>query len=100
MTGILVAAVLMTSAAGQPNLDKLSYRVRPIPKADRTDLEITLRFNTKGKLPQTIKLPIDYYGTADLHRYVTSFEGEGGTIVRAGKAPTERIVEPGKGGEA
>lgn len=79
--------------------EQINYRIKPVPTADRTNLEIFVRFKSEIGKPVNIKLPTDYYGTPDLYRFVTSFQGEGGTIVKAGKTDSERVVEPNPNGE-
>lgn len=62
-------------------------------------MEISVRFKVSDEKQINIKLPTDYYGTPNLHRYVTLFEGKAGTIIKEGKTESERVVEPNKNGE-
>lgn len=78
--------------------ETLHYRIKPVPTADRTDLEISLAFKTDSKEVR-VKLPADYFGTPDLHRFVTLFEGEPGTLIKAGEKENERIIVPDADGE-
>jgi predicted metalloprotease with PDZ domain len=81
----------------EPN--SIAYHITPILAADRTNLEISVRFKTDSDAPMRVGLPSDYFGTPNLYRFVSSFEGEAGTVVTAGKDGTERLVKPGAGGE-
>ena len=98
MLAIFLAFITFFGASQSTQEKKIHYQIKPVPTADRTNLEITFRFKIDEK-QINIKLPTDYYGTPNLHQYVTSLTGETGTIVRAGKTENERIVEPNKNGE-
>lgn len=77
----------------------LHYRIKPIPLADRTNLEISLKFQAAKTDPVTIKLPVDCYGTPKLYRFVASFNGESETLVKNGKDDGERVIQPNPQGE-
>jgi predicted metalloprotease with PDZ domain len=77
----------------------LYYRIMPIRTTDRTDLDISVRMKAVTRDSMVVKLPTDYYGTQDLYRYVTSFEGESGTTVKPGKDERERVVQAGPDSE-
>ena len=66
---------------------------------DRTNLEISLNYETTKNEPVTVKLPVDCYGTPKLHRFVVSFIGELGTVVKEVNDNKERIVQPNPQGE-
>ncbi len=86
--------VLPSQAYGQePDPPKdLAYTIKAVPKPDQTDLIVTLKFDAKPGQAVKVRLPRDLYGTPNLHKYVTSFEGVDGTDVSAGNADTERMV--------
>jgi predicted metalloprotease with PDZ domain len=85
----------LQSVAGQT----LHYRIKPVPLSDRTNLEISLNYQTAKTEPLNVKLPVDCYGTPRLYRFVTSFTGESETVVKNGKNDGERIVQPNRRGE-
>ena len=92
------AAVVLASglAVAQSTGADLLYRVRPVVAADRTELDVELAY--RAEAPDTVRLPVDCYGSPDLHRSVASFVGVGGTKVAAGADPTRRSVTPGPDG--
>lgn len=69
----------------------LAYSVRPIPRSDRVDLEITLRFVGSATGETVLELPRDRYGTPNLHESVTSVESTTGTVV-AGASAQQRLI--------
>jgi predicted metalloprotease with PDZ domain len=75
------------------------YRIKAIPLSDPTNLEISLNYKTAKNEPLTVKLPVDCYGTPKLARFVISFTGQSGTLVKNGKDDSERIVQPNAQGE-
>jgi predicted metalloprotease with PDZ domain len=79
--------------------DVFSYKIKPVPQADRTNLEISLQFQAADNKSLTVKMPSDCFGTPDLYKYVTRFEGENGTIVTAREKQSERIVQPAADGK-
>ncbi|HEX2640126.1 MAG TPA: hypothetical protein VHL50_06125, partial [Pyrinomonadaceae bacterium] len=86
-------AAVGTMAAGP---DSVSYTIKPIPRGDRVVLEATVRFNSAG--PLDVGLPTDNFGTPDLHKYVTEFEGLDGTAVKQGDSAARRTVVPAGNG--
>lgn len=46
----------------------LYYALKPIPKKDRTELEITLKFYIKRDTAMAVKLFGNYYGSADIYK--------------------------------
>jgi predicted metalloprotease with PDZ domain len=76
----------------------ISYRIRPVPRADRTNLEISVRFKAENSNRLTVKLPTDNFGTPDLYKSVTSFAGEEGTVVEEGEKAGEKVVSPAADG--
>lgn len=95
MVPAFVLFMLWQSAAGAA----IHYRIKPVPLIDRTNLEISLNYQTAETEPLTVKLPVDCYGTPKLYRFATSFTGESGTVVKNGKDDGERIVQPDSQGE-
>lgn len=77
-----------------PRDRKLTYRITPVPTKDRTEIRISLQFATTSQDALTVKLPVDGFGTPDLHRYVQSLAGANGTEVHDGRDATERFVKP------
>ncbi|MDQ4120743.1 MAG: hypothetical protein M3209_04780 [Acidobacteriota bacterium] len=73
--------------------DRISYQIKPVPAADRTNLEIAVHLKAENHSVK-IKLPQDCFGTPDIYRYVIKFEGEAGTIVENGANGAERVVNP------
>ncbi|MEZ5427206.1 MAG: hypothetical protein R2747_13130 [Pyrinomonadaceae bacterium] len=92
---LLSVAILSATARGTTG-QPVIYRIKPVPAADRTNLEISVEF--KAIEPVAVKLPTDYFGTPRLHRFVSSFEGESGTVVKMGEAEDSRLVHPNKSG--
>lgn len=91
----LLVVLSSTGLAKQVDPPKLlDYTIQAIPKADRTDFAITLKFDSTVNRAVTVSLPRDLYGTPNLHKYVTTFEGLDGTSVRSGKGDTDRSVTP------
>lgn len=76
----------------------LSYKIKPVPQNDRTDLEISVEFKAEKVGALKIKLPTDNFGTPDLHKFVTRFAGEKGTLVTAGENEREKIVTAARDG--
>lgn len=97
---IILAIFLLFFGVFQNNIAQtIHYQIRPIPAVDRTDLEISLNYQATVKESISFNLPIDCYGFPKLSRFVTSFHGESGTIVKNGKDEGERIIEPDSKGE-
>ena len=76
---------------GDPNFEYY-YHLRPEPAADRTELDITFKFECDT--PLVVGLPTDYYGTPDIDKYVTVFEGTLGTTVNDGTKSSEKLIHP------
>lgn len=88
------------SVLGQTNTyNSINYKIKPIPTNDRTNLEISVNFKAENNKPLVVKLPTDYYGTPTIHKYVTSFEGKNGTMVKNTEVEIERLIEPNSKGE-
>lgn len=99
MLSYFVAIVVtLLGAWVQPHTHAIHYRIKPVPTADRTSLEITVHFKADSADPIKIKLPTDCFGTPDIHRYVTSFKGEANTVVKMGDSEIERVVQPSADG--
>jgi predicted metalloprotease with PDZ domain len=99
MLAFIFAITALFGLGYQPTKYAISYRIKPVPLADRTNLEVSVRFKPDNANPIEVRLPTDYYNTPDLYRYVKSFEGEAGSIVNPGKDEKERLVQPNKDGE-
>ena len=95
---LLAAFVTLFGGRAQPEPERLHYRIRPVPAADRTNLEISLRFSAGGAGPFRVRLPADCFGTPDIRRYVTTFEAEAGAVVGPGEKADERVVTPAPDG--
>ena len=89
---VFLGLLVCTQARAQES--KVHYTIRPVPAADRTVLHITANFKSVSSAPMNVKLPADGFGTPDIHKYVTAFEGTAGTKVEKGSNETERIVIP------
>lgn len=87
-----------TGVSGQIVSSSIRYTIKPVPAADRTNLEISVRFKAESGDFSKIQLPTDTFGVPDIHRYVSSFEGEDGTVVKPGKTDVERLVKPAADG--
>ncbi len=90
---------LAASAAHGQKIPAMEYLLTPVPMADRTELQISLRFKTTQAAPLTVRLPVDCFGTPNLERGVKDFRGTNGTVVRPGAGDAEKIVEPVATGE-
>src|SRR5688572_8504429 len=96
---VLLLIVICVAAFGQNEVPGIEYRIKPIPKADRTDLEISVGFKAENTNPVTARLPVDCFGMPNiLYRYVTKFEGDAGTTVKPAEKENERIIQPAKDG--
>lgn len=95
MISCLMAWALV-GAAQEPMT--LHYEVRPVPKMDRTDLRVRLRFKS-GAGETKILLPHDYYTIPDLHKYVEDLRAEDGSSVRKEADGRTLFVKPGRSGE-
>lgn len=96
---VLVVVSLNVVVSAQIDPSPIHYQIRAVPKPERTELEVTVDLKAPAGKPVTVRLPRDAYGLGDLHRFVTSFEGETGTKVSGGKDAAERIVQPDASGE-
>src|SRR6185369_17325897 len=94
--GLFFISFLITANA---QTDVFSYKIKPVPQADRTNLEISLQFQAADKNPLTVRMPPDCFGTPDLYKYVTRFEGKNGTIVKPGEKEAQKIVQPNPDGK-
>jgi len=88
------------SALGQSSLtDSISYKIKPVPKVDRTDLEIAVKFKATKTAPSKIKLLTGCYGTPKIYKYISSLKGKNGTTITKSEKETERILTPNKSGD-
>jgi predicted metalloprotease with PDZ domain len=94
LTAAFAAAALAPNAA---LAESFQYRLTPIVLADRTDFQVDVRWRAGGA--QAVGMPRDCYGVPDFHRYVTVFEGRGGTHVAPNEGADARSVTPGRDGE-
>jgi predicted metalloprotease with PDZ domain len=86
---------LMAAASQYNNADStIHYTIKPIPAGDRTDLEVSVRFTVQSDTAFIQRLPQDYYGTPNLYKYVTAFEGLNGCKAKATDKPGQRLVWP------
>ncbi|MEZ5344763.1 MAG: hypothetical protein R2681_04315 [Pyrinomonadaceae bacterium] len=81
-----------------PSAGTINYQIKPLPLADRTNIEVTVDFESPEKAPVSVTLPTDYFGTPNLYRFVKSFEGEAGTVIKPGESEDKRIAVPNKDG--
>ncbi|MBK7932985.1 MAG: hypothetical protein IPK01_05695 [Acidobacteria bacterium] len=96
---IVLATLFLSLAIGSnAQTTGFSYKIRPTPLSDRTELNISLSFQNKNSEPLTVKLPSDCFGTPDLSKYVSRFEGIAGTTVQDAESSTERRVKPNSDG--
>jgi len=70
------------------------YSIKPISLIDRTNLEVLVHFKTQSDTAIIVNLPEDYYGTPDLYRYVTVFDGKDGCKIKSADKPNKRLVTP------
>ncbi|TND07452.1 MAG: Uncharacterized protein FD123_3230 [Bacteroidetes bacterium] len=75
------------------------YTIKAVPKKDRTDIEVSLRCTIHKDSMLTVFLPGDYYGVQDLHKYVSSFEADGGSKLQPVSDKLKRLVAPDNTGE-
>ncbi len=75
------------------------YTIKPIPKIDRTELEITLKFTARSDSAIAVKLFRNYYGSTDIYKYITSFEGLNGTIIKETVKPDDKLINPNATGK-
>lgn len=94
----LFIAVITFGGLLQTQTDSIHYQIKPIPTQDRTNLRISVQFKTNNTNPSKIGLPIDCFGTPEIHNSVTSFEDANGAIVKQGEKEAERIVQPATDG--
>lgn len=73
----------------------LSYTIRPVPRADRTDLHIRLRFTGDADGETVLQLPRDRYGTPDVHTAVRSVVAAGRAVVSAAASSDQRRIAHG-----
>jgi predicted metalloprotease with PDZ domain len=76
----------------------LSYQLKPVTAADRTNLEISLHLAVSGSAPVKIGLPTDCFGIPNLDRSVTSFAADNGSTLEPVEKPEERMVRPSPSG--
>jgi predicted metalloprotease with PDZ domain len=101
MKTLMIILFSVTGIFGQATIGtSIDYKIKPIPQIDRTDLEISIQFKMEKEKTTTIKLAPGCYGTPDIYKYVTSFDGKDGTIVTKSAKKTERTVRANSKGEA
>lgn len=98
MLALFLMLLTFGGISQRPADNVFSYKIKPIPQVDRTNLEISLRFQANDTNPLKIKMPSDCFGMPDLDKYVTSFEAENGTSIKAGDKATEKTVQPNSDG--
>jgi predicted metalloprotease with PDZ domain len=100
VTYFLFCCVVLISAANVfANAEStVQYRIKPVPRADRTELDITVRFTAENENPVKVILPTDCFGTPDIDRAVTLMEGVEGTRVKNGEKTNERMAQPSQNG--
>jgi predicted metalloprotease with PDZ domain len=95
-TSVIIVHCVLCPLGTRAQMDSVNtsyyYDLTPTPASDRTELEVSLKFNCDT--PLVIGLPTDYYGTPKIREYVTVFEGANGTTVVSGADDTERLVHP------
>jgi predicted metalloprotease with PDZ domain len=94
----MIATLLLAAVCAPQSLEPYRYTLHVVRLPGQTALAVDLRFRPASKDPVTVGLPRDYFGTPDLPKYVTRFEGRGGTTVQEGKTATEKLVKPGLDG--
>jgi predicted metalloprotease with PDZ domain len=57
------------------------YRLRIIPRKDRTDISVNLKFTVQSDTALRISLLTDYYSVPDLYDYIDSFSANNGCRV-------------------
>jgi predicted metalloprotease with PDZ domain len=95
---IIILTVALLGMWTTPEPSAVYYSIQPVPAIDRTNLEISVSFESDRDKPVAVKLPIDLYGTPNLSRYVTSFDGMNGSKAQPGKDENERLVYPSANG--
>jgi len=91
---ILIFAVV--SFAGDEKT--IYYRIKPVPKNDRTELAVSVKFKGVAGAPTKISLPTDCFGAGELAKYVVSITGAQKTSVEKGGKENERLVRAGNDG--
>lgn len=89
---ILVIAVTFAAGGAAPcsrDLERVRYDIKPVPRSDRVDLEIEMRFLGDEDGETVLALPSSSYGTGDLHKYVTDFR----VLSKAQLVPTDSKAE-------
>lgn len=94
---IFFLSACIVNVGAQPRI--ISYKIKPVPQHDRTNLEIRLNFQPENADSLVVKMPVDCFGMPDLYKYVMRFEGENGTIVEEGEKPGEKNVVPNEDGK-
>ncbi len=100
---VVVFSSQTLTAAPQEDADsavRIVYQVRPVPRDDRTDLEIEVAWNTGSAEATEIRLIADNYGVQDLHRYITSIKGVRGTHAERSEDGSTCVVTPNDDGQA
>lgn len=97
--GIFITAFAAVLSA-QTELPSIHYKIKPVPKADRTDLHISVSAKFASDKPQNVSITKNSFGLQGLFRAVASIEGEQGTTVTPGKADGEWTLQPDAKSEA
>ncbi|HEV7779733.1 MAG TPA: M1 family aminopeptidase [Chitinophagaceae bacterium] len=93
-TGFFLLLCLNVRAMENTADSTFYYTLTSVPKHDRTDLEITLRFQATTDTPVVMQLLRDFYGTPQIHKYLTSFTGLNGTVIKETAEPDKKIISP------
>ncbi|NNF00103.1 MAG: hypothetical protein HKN25_13865 [Pyrinomonadaceae bacterium] len=97
---VIVVLFSFFSVFGQSDFgNSIEYKITPVKKSDRTDLSISVKLKPNASEPLTVKLLTGCYGTPNLYKYITLFEGEEGTSVAKSEREIERAVTPNENGE-
>lgn len=91
-------AISLLASLSQAPIRELDYQLTAVPAADRTLIQIRLKFKATPGQTLAVDLPQDYYGSPPLHQFVTSFDGADGTVVATGKGPQNRQATATKDG--
>jgi hypothetical protein len=89
----IVVIVLASNNIYADLLKTISYTITPNPLTDRTNLEIEMMFDGNSEGKTQISLPIDKFGTPNIHEAVSEFNVAGGNSVTSVKEkPFLRII--------
>lgn len=89
----IVVIALISNNIYADVLKTISYTITLNPLTDRTNLEIEMKFDGNSEGETQISLPIDKYGTPNIHEAVSEFNVVGGnSVTSVREKPFLRII--------